>query len=184
MGKVAGLLENANDFFEAAKRCGWREFEKDAKNYPLYIPEKVNMSFACELYLKAIAENKKVSVGKIHSLDKIFFNLPKDVQERIYELWRCEVGQVTDCEYISKMFFDNLEANSKVFMRFRYANEWASSVVSLNNSFTKEQFDKFSQFSLKRKRGSPVIYDGFLNQLALVLKMCAEEILGKTYNSY
>ncbi len=188
MSKVAGLLENANDFFEAAKRCGWRQLTREGvatkENEPLLIPEKVNMAFACELYLKAIAENKKISVKKVHDLDKIFLKLPKTIQKEIYDIWRgyCCEGD-TDCDYLIKMFFDNLEATAKVFIRFRYANEWAGSMVSLQHSFTLPQFEKFSSCSLKRPLGAPPIYDGFLEQFALSLKTYAEKLLGKTYNS-
>jgi len=184
MPKVAGLLENANDFFEAAKRCGWERFEKKGvattENVPLLIPEKVNMAFACELYLKAIAENKKISVKKVHDLDKIFLKLPKTVQKEIYYIWKSDCCEGTaDCDYLIKMFFDNLEATAKVFIRFRYANEWAGSMVSLQHSFTLPQFEKFSPFSLKRPFGSPPIHDGFLEQFALSLKTYAEKLIGE-----
>ncbi len=188
MPKVAGLLENANDFLEAAKRCGWERFEKKGvatmENAPLLIPEKVNMAFACELYLKAIAENKKISVKKVHDLDEIFLKLPKIVQKEIYDIWRIDCCKGTaDCDYLIKMFFDNLEATAKVFIRFRYANEWAGSMVSLQHSFTLSQFEKFSSCSLKRPLGASPIYDGFLEQFALSLKTYAEKLIGKTYNS-
>lgn len=188
MAKLAGLLENANDFFEVAKRCGWTRLKKEKvgtnENSPLFIPKIVNMSFACELYLKAIAENKKIAVKKIHRLDKIFLKLPEIVQKEIYDIWRINAGEnITDCEYVSKMFLDNLEATANVFIRFRYANEWAGAVVSLQHSFTLEQFEKFSPLSPKRPCGSPKIYDGFLEQFALSLKDYAEKLLGKTYNS-
>jgi len=188
MAKLAGLLENANDFLEAAKRCGWPRLKKGAivtnENAPLHIPEKVNMALACELYLKAIAENKKIIIEKTHTLDKLFFKLPKEIQKEIYDIWRGKIGQkLPEHPYVSKMFSDNLEANAKVFTRFRYANEWAGAVVSLHHSFTLEQFEKFSPHSLKRPFGSPEIYDGFLEQFALSLKICAEKLLGKTYNS-
>jgi len=68
-------------------------------------------------------------------------------------------------------------------MRFRYANEWAGCVVSLQHSFTAEQFEKFSPLSAKRPFGSTQVYDGFLEQLANSLKAYAEKLMGKTYNS-
>ena len=88
MPKIAGLLENANDFLEAALRCSWSRFNKNVpvkrQNEPMQIPEKVNMSFACELYIKAIAENQNITVGKVHKLDKLFKTTtsPKPLQRR------------------------------------------------------------------------------------------------------
>jgi len=84
--KLAGLHENANAFFEAAKRCGWSRLKGQSptkENEPLLVPEKANMAFACELYLKAIAEATKVDTGKIHDLNKIFGKLQEKDRNEI-----------------------------------------------------------------------------------------------------
>ncbi|MCL2799511.1 MAG: hypothetical protein FWD54_04485 [Endomicrobia bacterium] len=183
MVRLAGLLENANDFFEAAKRCSWdRIIDKlenkqiTRENEPLYIPKMVNMSFACELYLKAIAENKCVGVVKGHNLYKIFERFSTEIKEEIFDIWRENAGEnIIACDYTRKMFYDNLEAISSVFTRFRYANEWVGSVISLQSSFTPEQFMKLSQFSAARPLASPPVYDGFIDQFALSLKVYAEK---------
>jgi len=81
------------------------------------------------------------------------------------------------------MFADNLKATAIVFMRFRYAHEWAGSSISLQHSFTPEQFDEFSPLSARRPFGSTQVHDGFLEQFANALKTYTEKLLGKTYNS-
>ncbi|MCL2683153.1 MAG: hypothetical protein FWE63_06720 [Bacteroidales bacterium] len=189
--KIAGKYENANDFFEAAQRCSWARTKKSLNNEqlsrdnePLLIPKMVNLSFACELYLKAIAEATKVGCEKEHNLDKLFEKLAEENKEAIFAIWRNNAGEnITDCDYTRKMFSDNLEAIASVFTRFRYADEWVGGVVSLQSSFNPKQFEKLSQFSLQRPFGAPPIHDGFLEQFALTLKIYTEKLLGKTYNS-
>lgn len=187
MAKFAGLLANANDFFEAAERCGWERTTEKLKNNqltrenaPLYIPKMVNMSFACELYLKAIAEDKCIVVGKYHKLDVIFEKFPKEIKKEIFDIWCKNAGEnIIDCDYTRKMFFNNLEAVGNVFTRFRYANEWVGSTVSLSSSLTPEQFAKLSPLSIISREDllRPPIYDGFLRQFALSLKSYVEKPL-------
>jgi len=189
--KLVGKHENANDFFEAAQRCGWTRTKERTNNgqIPLLIPEIVNLSFACELYLKAIAEATNVDVRnkkkkKIHALNEIFDKLAKEDQKAIFDIWRDNAGEnIPDCDYTKQMFFDNLEAVANAFVQFRYADEWAGSTVSLQSSFTLKQFEKLSLLSAQRPLGSPPIYDGFLTQFAITLKTYTEKLLGKTYNS-
>jgi hypothetical protein len=195
--KLAGKHENANDFFEAAQRCSWDRVKKRRnngqilrENASLFIPNMVNMSFACELYLKAIAEARKVDVKNkkkkmIHALNEIFAKFAEEDQKAIFDIWRENAGEnIPDCDYTRQMFADNLDAIAYVFTRFRYADEWARSTVSLQSSFTLEQFNKLSMFSVQRPFGSPPIYEGFLAQFAITLKTYTEKLLGKTYNSY
>ncbi|MDR1695097.1 MAG: hypothetical protein LBR69_00455 [Endomicrobium sp.] len=186
MAKFVGLLANANDFFEAAERCGWERIidkleniQTTRENSPLFIPQMVNMSFACELYLKAIAEDKCIVVDKVHELDKIFEKLPKEIKKEIFDIWCENAGEnIVDCDCTRKMFFNNLEAVGNVFKRFRYANEWAGSTVSLSSSLTLEQFTKLSPLSIRSREDllRPSIYDGFLRQFALSLRIYTEKI--------
>lgn len=184
--KFAGKQENANDFFEAAQRCGWNRVNKNLNNgqisrdnEPLFIPKMVNLSFACELYLKAIAEATKVDFGKIHELDKLFKILTSKDKKAIFDIWRDNAGKnITDCDYTRQMFSDNLEAIANVFKRFRYADEWVGNVVSLQSSFTPEQFKKLSSLSAQRPFDSPPIHEGFLTQFAITLKIYTEKVAG------
>ena len=101
----------------------------------------MNLSFACELYLKAIAEATKVNFGKTHRLDKLFEKLAKEDKKAIFDIWRENAGEnITDCDYTRQMFSDNLEATANVFIRFRYADESAGGIVSLESSYTPEQY--------------------------------------------
>lgn len=173
--KVAGKQENANEFFRAAQSLG----------FEFFIVKMVNTAFACELYLKLIAETRKVDFAKTHGLDKLFEKLAEEDKKEIFDIWRENAGEnITNCDYTRQMFSDNLEAVANVFIRFRYADEWSGSVLSLEASFTPEQFEKFSIFSTKRPFGSPPIHDGFLTQFAKSLKIYTEKLLGKTYNSF
>lgn len=168
--KLAGKHENANDFLKAAKRCNWSRIDGNVnngqisrENEPLHIPEMVNLAFACELYLKAIAEAKQVDFGRIHKLDMLFDKLTDEDKKTLFDLWREKAGEnIIDCDYTRKMFHNNLEAVSSVFTRFRYADEWVGSVVSLQSSFTPEQFSKLSPWCEKHFCERPPIYDGFL----------------------
>ena len=177
--KLGGLLENANDFLEVSKKCDGF----------LVIPEMVNLAFACELYLNAIAEHNNIKIGKTHDLDKLFHNLKKQTRKEIFDTWRSIAGgNITDCDYIRQMFIDNLGACANVFVRFRYANKWVGSVISLEHSYTAEQFEKYSPVSAKRCEdilfhNAPQVYGGFINQFAKALKIYAEKLIGKTYNS-
>jgi len=191
--KLGGLLENANDFLAASKRCGWERI-KDAKtatkeNEPLMMPEMVNLAFACELYLNAIAEHRKIKIGKTHDLDKLFHNLKKETRQGIFDAWRNIAGEnIADCDYTRQMFVDNLGACANVFVRFRYADKWVGSVISLEHSYSPEQFEKYSPASAKRCEdvlfhNAPQVYGGFINQFANSLKIYAERVIGKTYNS-
>jgi len=186
MGKLGGLLENANDFLEAARRCGWPHTKEKVtrENEPLFIPEMVNISFACELYLKTVAEHKGIKIGRIHELDTIFEKFAKDTQNEIYDIWRTTGNNdIQNHPYYKQMFLDNIGAAANIFKRFRYAHDWVGSVISLEHSYTTEQFVKFSSASGTRPLGSPQVYGGFINQFAECLKIYAERLLGKTYNS-
>jgi len=71
------------------------------------------------------------------------------------------------------MFFDNLKAISNVFVRFRYVHEWAENSISLEYSFTIEQFEYF----YSRPFGSPEVYEGFLDQLAKSIRKYNDNVI-------
>lgn len=178
------ILIHANDFFEVARRCGFPKGEVTNDNFPLIVPEFVNLAFACELYIKAIAEFKNINVKKSHKLDELFERLNIQDKEEVYSIWRVsDCNNIDDHEYFRQMFKNNLEAITDVFTRFRYAHEWATTTISLEHSFTAEQFVKFSPLSAERPLGSPPVYSGFLKQIVLSLKTYAEQLMGNQYNS-
>lgn len=174
--KYNKLIETADDFFEAAIRCNFNESVKVNK-YPLMIPNFTNRAFACELYLKATLYLIETEIPKEHKLDKLFLKLNKKVQKEIYDIWRTIAGEnIFDCDYAQAMFFDNLEANSDVFTRFRYVHEWAGASISLQHSLTEKQFH-LHPLNANRPFGSPSIHDGFLDQFAKSIKKYNIELL-------
>lgn len=178
------IFIHANDFFEVARRCDFPKGDVTKNNLPLTVLEFVNLAFACELYIKSIAQFTNANVKKIHRLDELFDKLSANDKEAVYSLWRITNGNnVDDHYYVRQMFRNNLEAITDVFTRFRYAHEWATTTISLEHSFTSEQFVKFSTLSASRPFGSPPVYSGFLKQFAISLKTYAEQLMGKQYNS-
>lgn len=173
--KYNWLFETANDFFEAAIRCNFDESVKVNK-YPLMIPNFTNRAFACELYLKAILYLNEIPIKKVHKLNELFLKLSEKDQKEIYNIWRTNAGEnIPNCDYVKRMFDENLEANSDVFTRFRYVHEWAGASISLHNSLTEEQFH-LHPFNINRPIGSPSVYDGFLDQFAKSIKKYINEI--------
>lgn len=168
--KYNTLMENADDFLEAALRCCFNDSIK-LKKYPLIIPNFVNKAFACELYLKAtlyLIENK---IPKIHKINELFLELSEKNRQKIYDIWRTIEGQnIQDCDDTREMFDKNLEANSNIFTKFRYSHEWVGSSISLQNSFAEEQMH------LHNLTKYP-IYDGFLEQLAKSIKKHNTELV-------
>lgn len=173
--KYNWLFKTANDFFEAAIRCDFDESVKINK-YPLMIPNFTNRAFACELYLKSVLYLTKNVLLKEHKLDKLFLKLNKENQKEIYDIWRTIAGEnIQDCDYVKRMFDDNLEANSDVFTRFRYVHEWARASISLQKSLTEKQF-RLHPLNANRPIGSSSIYDGFLDQFAKSIKKYNNEL--------
>lgn len=128
--KLDKMLRNADDFYEAAKRCSFPKGEVTNNNWPLLIPEFVNLWFACELYLKTIALLENIEVGKIHKLHDIYLKIGDDIQNSIYKLWLTIDGNdIIDHDYYRKMFDDNLGGISDYFIKFRYEHEWGGSLV-------------------------------------------------------
>ncbi|WP_400254730.1 hypothetical protein [Spiroplasma endosymbiont of Cleonymus obscurus] len=170
------LIETADDFFEAAVRCGFNDSDK-LKKYPLIVPNFTNRAFACELYLKATLYFTKNEIPKEHKIDNLFLKLDERDKKRIYDIWRTIEGQdISDCDYAESMFYDNLEDNSDVFTRFRYVHEWVRSSISLESGFMEKQMHLHSS-STSGLFGSPQVYDGFLEQIAKSIKKYNNELI-------
>ena len=155
--KERKILENANDFLYVANRCSFTKRNITQGNLPLLVPEVVNRSFACELYLKAIAQATNIKPKNTHNLDKLFYALKENERKAIYDIWRENAGKnIIDCDYVQKMFKDNLTSIADKFVKWRYVYEWCGSSIKIS---------------------------GFINQFAISLKIFAEQVIGKTYNS-
>ncbi len=162
------IIASANDFLEASNRCSSPVGKITEENLPLLVQEFVNCAFACELYLKAISLMKNSNTDKVHRLDKLFYSLDEGVQRQINNLWREQAGEnIVDCDYVKKMFLDNLESVGNVFARFRYVHEWSSATISIPHSYTNDQY--YLIFN-------PNTHSGFLKQFASVLKVYSQTL--------
>ena len=116
-GSKVDIIEIADDFYEAYKRCieekNTRKLEdgrmcSDVVN----IPAIVNGAFACELYLKSMQE--EISG---HELKELFTSLTKELQEKIRNSIEPKL------EEIGKSFDECLEGLSNSFCYWRYVFE-------------------------------------------------------------
>lgn len=103
----------ANDYDAKAQKATIL-FKSDA--YYAF-PAIVNLSFACELYLKALLiQSGHSSIIRSHFLDKLFSMLPKSIQGKMEEEF------ATRCQYPVTLQ-QTLEIHSKAFEKWRYAYE-------------------------------------------------------------
>ena len=80
------------------------------------VPAIINISFACELYLKAICLIKNIKFGKIHSLIKLFELLSDEDRQALKEKYNLSKNNTMTFEEV-------LEIHSKSFETWRYAYE-------------------------------------------------------------
>lgn len=107
--------ESADQFYKVAKWCEDRD-ALEFLNETMY-PYAVNVSFACELYLKAIML-KRSGIDEFtqgHNLLDLFNSL--DVQDKTN--LETEFAQ----KYSEKTLIDFLDENKDVFISWRYALE-------------------------------------------------------------
>ena len=110
----ATCVTEANGFLEVAQWCIKDDFDMPEK---LKYPFVVNISFACELFIKAILIFNDIEYGKIHDLKDLFCRLDSAVQQKIRQLY-----EDSNCNY--RVTFDEFLNNcSKDFVRWRYAYE-------------------------------------------------------------
>ena len=130
--KVSGMLRSANEFLEISS------------NSKTFIPNFVNMAFACELYLKTILECKNV-ICNVHNLEILYgkaFDTTNEqnaesTEEDFLQLLCDEInadfnempheeGYITICEGTTnakdnlKMMFDR---HKNLFVEWRYIYE-------------------------------------------------------------
>lgn len=88
--EYVNLYREAYSFFESAKNI--KKYTKEKKYVESYIPYIVNISFACELYLKLILVYNKISISELkkksHSLKKLYNLLTKEQKNRIYQSFK------------------------------------------------------------------------------------------------
>ena len=109
----------ANNFKRAAERCDEQKVSNSGNIEWLPIPYIVNATLACELYLKAILDAKKVDRSKTHNLNDLFSLLPKEIQ----------VDVENRCANVD--FYANLMQASKMFIEWRYLHEMVAKNVNI-----------------------------------------------------
>lgn len=107
-------------FLDAAKICDNPTMEEVGWNHDLIVPIITNMSFACELFLKAILKHDDIQQKKMHKLAGLFNELGND---RKREIVRSENAE----EFMIKL--TNI---SNLFEEWRYIYERYPSSVEYN----------------------------------------------------
>lgn len=164
--KIKKMIDNANEFYEAAKRCSFSTKSHlgvvTEHGVPLLLPNLVNLSFACELYLKAIFQTENHNTSSGHKLRELFLNLDAETQNSIYQIWlKIDENDIVDCNSARKIFNDNLESISDYFVKFRYEHEWGGSAIGSWLHLGVGQSHLI---------GNNNIYNGFLLQFANSLR--------------
>ena len=127
-GSFEVCIDVANQFYTVAHWCE----EKSGSEFlmeTLY-PFATNISFACELYIKAImiyrSPDDEFSTG--HNIEELFYNLETADQTDIE-------GEFTK-RYTAKTLHEFLNENGNAFVDWRYAHEAAVSInISGYNAF-------------------------------------------------
>lgn len=107
-------------FLDAAKTCNNPKIQEDGWNHHLIVPIITNMSFACELFLKAILKHDGIQQKKIHKLDGLFNELRDDRKREIVGFENAEE------------FMIQLTNISNLFEEWRYIYERYPSSVEYN----------------------------------------------------
>mgnify|MGYP000631005449 CR=1 FL=1 len=118
------MLITARAFLKAANRCNEPSYKEIGWAHPLIIPIVVNISFACELFMKTLL---KISDDKLiggHDLSKLFCSLPEKIQNDI-------IGS-DDCD----RFALYLKQNSCLFEEWRYIYENQPRSINLDFLFS------------------------------------------------
>ena len=100
--------ELANKYFDAATLLFNKSFE--------YMPVVLtNISFSCELYLKALLHGYGTDFGNTHGLKNLFDKLPNDIKDY--------VSQNIAIENREREFAPCLAEQNEAFVTYRYMNE-------------------------------------------------------------
>ena len=108
MGKRA--YESVEEYFRIFEKCFYMLFNGDHKAICM------NISFACELYMKSLLFHEQISCGKIHDLSELYSMLPSKIKKEIKEIHPCRNSNKDRFEL-------ELKELKKAFIVFRYAYE-------------------------------------------------------------
>ena len=72
------MFDQANSFYICSKLCKRELNENSGSNDLFAIPRIVNLTFACEVYLKTLLASSKTNVEKKHRLNDLYDALPDE----------------------------------------------------------------------------------------------------------
>lgn len=133
-GCPIGIVDIADDFYEAFKRCGEEkntrgdEFGRTVSDV-VNIPKIVNGTFALELYLKSFISKRQIRIKKLkHDIADIFFALKPTLQDQIREMVNPKL------EEWQQTFDEALQGISDAFVFWRYIHEKSKLKYGFNMS--------------------------------------------------
>lgn len=121
---VKQMLGTARAFLKAANKCNEPSYKEIGWAHPLLVPIVVNISFACELFLKTLLKINDLPLIGGHDLSKLFCSLPKTIQNEI-------IGSDD-----GKEFAFHLKQNSCLFEEWRYIYECQLGSINLDFLFS------------------------------------------------
>lgn len=104
----------ACNFRNVARLCAGDYPSKEAVTCKYIVPEIVNLSFSCELFMKSILISEKTAYQRDHKLNILFDLLSPPAQEHII----MEIKKKVIFESVS--FHEMLERNANAFYEWRY----------------------------------------------------------------
>ena len=126
-GNYQRAIQEADEFFNVANDIDGR---RSTGFYGLeyLVPYVVNLSFACEVYLKAIFIHSNLDYKRIHKLDELFYGLKDNVQTAIkseFEEYLKPYGRNLD-EFLTNY--------NNIFQDFRYSFEEKTDRLSIHST--------------------------------------------------
>ena len=113
------ILQSADDFYEAYKRCREVTNERHQGSKTINIPAIVNGAFACELYTKYLANSKLTG----HNLKILFAELDEKYQKEILDESTSNKLQQIAVRYGYDSFDTSFEEMGSIFTEWRYIFE-------------------------------------------------------------
>ena len=128
--KIGLMLDGAEGFIFASKLCNKAVDTKEIRFDKIMSAQIMNISFACEILLKALLLGLNIVFKKKHKLNELFRLLPKELQERINEKIYLRYGTTTSGCWVSL-----IDINSNVFLDWRYSFEIEKLPLNCDYSF-------------------------------------------------
>lgn len=164
-------MENSDRFWNIVDNANSFSARSNSDKVEFGWARQVNLAFGVELYLKAIMEFEKQEIKKGHNLKTLFNFLDNKTRDVIYNNWRTFAGtNIPNSKKIRDWFNDNIFACCNTFGKFRYVNEWAGCRTSLETSWSNDQWNQLSIFSVEHEYGRLPVYGSFLKEFENAIK--------------